>query len=99
MRFLIINIDYPEFLGWLYSRHPGLEEQSYEEQMRVRAESLFGVADFYSSNLRKLGHEAYDVHANNEDAAPRPADGQRRGQCPPRSPTRCAPCPSSWRAR
>ncbi len=66
MRFLILNTDYPEFLSRLYSSHPGLENQSYEEQMKVRNESLFGVADFYSSNLRKLGHEAYDIHANNE---------------------------------
>ena len=36
--------------------------------MRVRMESLFGVADFYSGNLRKLGHEAWDIHANNEFA-------------------------------
>lgn len=66
MKFLILNTDYPEFLHWLYVQHPGLEQQPYEEQMRVRVESLFGVADFYSSNLRKLGHEAYDIHANNE---------------------------------
>ncbi|HEX9872181.1 MAG TPA: glycosyltransferase [Candidatus Tectomicrobia bacterium] len=66
MKFLILNTDYSDFLGWLYGQQPGLEKQPYEEQMRVRAESLFGVADFYSSNLRKLGHEAHDVHANNE---------------------------------
>lgn len=66
MRLLILNTDYPEFLSRLYSSHPGLENQPYEEQMRVRNESLFGVADFYSSNLRKLGHEAWDIHANNE---------------------------------
>lgn len=66
MRFLILNTDYPDFLRWLYAQHPGLEKQPYEEQMRVRNESLFGVADFYSSNLRKLGHEAWDIHANNE---------------------------------
>ncbi len=53
MRFLILNTDYPEFLWWLYAQHPGLEEKSYEEQMRARAESLFGVSDFYSSNLQK----------------------------------------------
>ena len=34
--------------------------------MRVRNDSLFGVADFYSSNLRKLGHEVRDVHTDNE---------------------------------
>jgi len=66
MRFLILNTDYPEFLNWLYSRHPGLEKQPYQEQVKVRAESLFGQADFYSSNLRKLGHEAWEVWANNE---------------------------------
>lgn len=66
MKFLIINTDYPGFLRWLYAQHPRLEQQPYEEQMRVRVETLFGVADFYSSNLRKLGHEAYIIHANNE---------------------------------
>ena len=66
MKFLILNTDYSDFLDWLYVQHPGLENQSYEEQMRVRVESLFGVADFYSSNLRKLSYEAYDIHANNE---------------------------------
>src|ERR1041384_2869313 len=29
-------------------------------------DTQFGVADFYSRNLRKLGHEAWDIHANNE---------------------------------
>ena len=66
MKFLILNTDYPEFLGWLYTQHAGLEKQPYEEQLRVRNESLFGVADFYSSNLQKLGQEAYDIQANNE---------------------------------
>lgn len=66
MKFLILNTDYPEFLHRLYKDNHGLENKSYDEQMRMRNESLFGVADFYSSNLLKLGHEAYDIHANNE---------------------------------
>jgi spore maturation protein CgeB len=66
MKFLILNKDYPEFLSWHYARNPGLERQPYEQQMQVRNESMYGVADFYSSNLRKLGHEAWDIHANNE---------------------------------
>ncbi len=65
MRFLILNTDYPEFISWLYTQNPGLQRLSFVEQMEVRARSLFGVADFYSSNLRKLGHEAWDVYANN----------------------------------
>ena len=64
MKFLILNTDYPEFLRWLYAQHPGLEKQPYEEQHRVRMDSLFGTADFYSSNLQKLGCEAWDVIAN-----------------------------------
>ena len=66
MKFLILNADYDQFLRFLYAQHPGLEHEPYGKQVLVRNESLFGVADFYSSNLRKLGHEAYDVHCNNE---------------------------------
>jgi len=66
LRFLILNTDYSVFLRWLYTQHPRLEKQSYENQMRARNDSLFGMADFYSSNLRRLGHETYDIHANNE---------------------------------
>lgn len=65
-KFLIINTDYPEFLKWLYAQNIGLETKPYAEQMRVRNESLFGVADFYSRNLGRLGHEVYDIHVNNE---------------------------------
>jgi spore maturation protein CgeB len=66
MKLLILDTDYPEFLYRLYAQHPGLERQSYEHQMRVRYESLFGAADFYASNLRKLGYEVWHVYANNE---------------------------------
>lgn len=66
MKFLIVNTDYPDFLHWLYHNNPGLERQGFEEQYDVRMSSLFSVADFYSSNLQKIGHEAWDVQANNE---------------------------------
>ena len=66
MRFLILNMDYLDFLIWLYSQNPALERRPFKEQMRVRSESLFGLADFYSRNLCKLGFESFDVHTNNE---------------------------------
>lgn len=66
MRFLTISRDYPDFLLWLYAQHPRLEKRPYAEQVRVRMESLFYSADFYARNLQKLGHEAWDVHFNNE---------------------------------
>ena len=66
MRFLILNTDYPEFLSWLYEQHPGLENEHFAEQMLVRMEIFFSDADFYSSNLCKLGHEARVIRINNE---------------------------------
>jgi hypothetical protein len=66
MRFLILDTGYSHFLTWLYAQNPGLEKQSYESQAAVRMESLFGQAGFYADNLRKLGHEAWDIEANNE---------------------------------
>src|SRR6266705_1217686 len=65
MRFLILTIDYTEFLDWLYAERPGLNRRSYEEQMSARVESLFAGPYVYSTCLRELGHEAYDIYANN----------------------------------
>jgi hypothetical protein len=66
MRFLVINKDYPRFLEWFYGTRPGLERRGYEEQLAARYASFFALADFYSRNLRQLGHEAWDVQVNNE---------------------------------
>src|SRR5215510_2691496 len=96
MKLLILNADYPEFLGWFYAQHAGLEREPYDHQMRGRNESLFGIGDFYISNLRKLGYEVWNIHANNEfmqkawadekglriDSAPRWEFGLRRGIFP-----------------
>ncbi len=66
MRIAIINSDYTDFLRWLYDSTPGLAAEPYAGQMGARNASLFGVADFYSHNLRALGHEACELHMNNE---------------------------------
>ena len=66
MRILVLNVDYPGFLSSLYEQHPGLESAPYQEQLKARVDSLFGVADFYSRNLALQGHETWDVHINNE---------------------------------
>lgn len=66
MKVLVVNTDYQDFLTWLYVQHPGLEERAYAEQLQIRYASFFGVADFYSHNLWQLGHEAYDIYANNQ---------------------------------
>lgn len=34
--------------------------------MKMRNESLFGVADYYSHNLNLIGHDALEIHFNND---------------------------------
>src|SRR5438874_8417507 len=65
MRFAILTADYPAFLRELYARHPALDRASYAEQMAARNDSLFGVADFYSRNFIRHGHQAVEIHVNN----------------------------------
>jgi len=65
MRILILNTDYPQFLGNLYNDNPGLAAASYGEQMAARNHSLFGVSDFYSRNFTAQGHVAEEIHVNN----------------------------------
>lgn len=66
MKFLIINNDYSGFLQGMYAATPGLSEANYDRQMQARNDTMFGVADFYSRALKGLGHEAIEVHENNE---------------------------------
>lgn len=66
MRIVILNADYDRFLRDLYGRTPGLVDASYAVQMRARNESLFGVADFYSRNFCLHGHDAREIHTNND---------------------------------
>ena len=65
MRILVLNADYPKFLRALYLENPHLAAASYEAQMTVRNDSLFGVADYYSRNFRAHGYEAAEIHVNN----------------------------------
>ncbi len=66
MRILILDPCYPEFLNSFYAENPGLQESCYSEQWRAFMDQFFGAADFYSSNLTKLGHEALEVIPNSE---------------------------------
>ncbi len=64
MRFLIVDAYYGQFLQSLYARTPGLSRQPYQQQWRTLMDECFGVADYYSSNLRQLGHEAEEIIVN-----------------------------------
>lgn len=63
--FLILDTYYNQFLDYFYEKYPFLVE-SYQAQKNTLMEELFGTADFYSSNLIKLGHNAEDIIINNE---------------------------------
>src|SRR6266566_3016974 len=66
MRVLIVDTYYSAFLSTLYAQHPDLALQPYSEQWRALMDQCFGTADFYSSNLIALGHEATEVVVNCE---------------------------------
>jgi hypothetical protein len=64
MKFLIVDTYYPAFIRDFYGARPRLERESYETQWLAMMDECFGTADFYSRNLRTLGHEATEVVAN-----------------------------------
>lgn len=66
LKFLILDTYYPEFLDSFYAQNFDLACRPYAEQWRALMDQCFGTADFYSANLKKLGHEAYEVVANCE---------------------------------
>jgi spore maturation protein CgeB len=64
MKFLILNVYNTPFVDDLYRRSPGLEERPYLEQLQMHTSKGFHTGDFYSMNLKRLGHEAEDVVIN-----------------------------------
>lgn len=66
MRILILNTDYARFLDRLYRDSPGLENQPYDAQLSARNATLFGLFDVYSRCFQAAGHQAWEIHANNE---------------------------------
>jgi hypothetical protein len=66
MRVLIVDTYYSDFLSTLYAQSPDLALQPYSEQWRSLMDQCFGTADFYSTNLNALGHEATEVVLNCE---------------------------------
>lgn len=65
MKFIILNTDYLRFVENEYKNNINLNSLSYDKQLQSRYDSLFGIANFYSKNLIKLGHEAIDIFPNN----------------------------------
>lgn len=66
MRIFIADTYYPDFLADFYQKHPRLTTASYNKQKQALLFVQFGLADFYSKNFKKLGHQAEEFIVNNE---------------------------------
>ena len=66
MRILILDTYYKDFLTHWYSRNPQASSLPYDQQWRALQDQCFSTADFYSSNLIQLGHEAVEIIINCE---------------------------------
>lgn len=64
LRILIADTYYPAFTHQLYERAPDLAALPFAEQRDGLMAYCFGTADFYSANLRLLGHDAQDLILN-----------------------------------
>lgn len=67
MRFLLTAYEYPQFMHWLRKRRPRFMRKSYSQLLQNRMSQGFLWSDFYSVNLRRLGHEAQEVVPGNPD--------------------------------
>jgi len=65
-RFLVVDTYYQNFIASVYAATRSLVASSYQEQLHALLDRCFGTSDFYSTNLRQLGHEAKDVIGNCE---------------------------------
>lgn len=66
MKILIIDSYYDDFLKGFYQSNPNLVKADYQVQKRALLAEAFGTADFYSTNLNKLGAQAEEFIINNE---------------------------------
>lgn len=64
MKFFIINTDYQDFIDKKYRQNPEIKNRSFSEQLEHRYNTFFGVSNFYSKNLKLIGHEAIDIISN-----------------------------------
>lgn len=66
MKILIVDTYYSKFLNQFYLRFPNVKVLDYKKHLAALMDMKFGTADFYSKNLKLLGHKAKDVVINDE---------------------------------
>lgn len=69
MKILILDTYYYKaVLNKLYRENPSLSSAPYADQIKKIMSLKFGTGDFYSRNLKQLGHQAEDVISNAYEA-------------------------------
>jgi glycosyltransferase involved in cell wall biosynthesis len=66
MKILILDTYYSKFLKSFRSNNPKLLKASYQKYKEELLNMCFGTSDFYSYNLKRLGHEAEDLIVNDD---------------------------------
>jgi hypothetical protein len=64
LSFLIVDTYYSSFLEAFHAARPELDGADYETTLQGLMAGCFGTSDFYSTNLRSLGHQATDLVVN-----------------------------------
>lgn len=64
MKILFIDHYYPEFLKSFESSLGNRRDFSYDDMKKDLMDEMFGTSDFYSRNLKTLGHDADDIVIN-----------------------------------
>ncbi len=66
MKFVIVDTYYRGFLNSFWEKNEDLKSENYNQIKKELLNECFGTSDFYSYNLKKIGHEASDLIINDE---------------------------------
>lgn len=66
MRFTFIDTYYPSFLIYFRKKYPDFCYLSYQKQLQKLLDECFGTSNFYSVNLKLLGHSSFDLVVNDQ---------------------------------
>ena len=66
MKILILDTYYPNFLQSFWKSNTKLIKKKYSQQISKLLSQCFGTSDFYSYNLKRIGHKTHDIVVNDE---------------------------------
>ena len=66
MKFVIIDTYYQGFLNNFWNKNKDFRTKKYKQIKKKLLDACFGTSDFYSYNLKKIGHKAVDLIVNDE---------------------------------